>query len=185
MIGCRPLTDAELDILRTHPTLSTRDRTLLIVGATTGFRISELLSLRLQDITSKHVKVERRNMKGQHSSRTVLLHPEAKAAIEALQYELNLEPHHYLFRSREGDNQPLSRSQAYRALTAAFKELGLEGKVATHSLRKYFANGIYEGSGKDIVVTQRALGHKSVASTGHYLSFRESEIEAAILKLRR
>ena len=45
---------------------------------------------------------------------------------------------------------------------------GLNGKLATHSLRKSFAQRVYEQSG-DIFLVQELLGHKSVSTTQRYL----------------
>ena len=50
-------------------------------------------------------------------------------------------------------------------------------------MRKHFANKVYEKLGHDLVRTQRALGHKNINSTVSYLSYREEEIDAAILAL--
>jgi len=185
MIGCRPLTDTEIDQLKVHPTLSTRDRVLLVVGALTGFRVGELRTLQVQDIALGKATVRRRNMKGKDRSRTITLHPEALAAIEALVYEQKLGPTSYLFQSQKGPNKPISARHAHRVLSAAFKELGLEGKVATHSMRKYFAGQVYEKSGKDIALTANMLGHRNVNSTLSYLSFQTETADALILNMRR
>ena len=45
---------------------------------------------------------------------------------------------------------------------------GLNGKLATHSLRKSFAQRVYEQSG-DIYLVQELLGHRSVSTTQKYL----------------
>jgi integrase/recombinase XerD len=86
MQGSRPLTDLEIEIVLTHLT-SIRDRTLCLVGIRTGFRISELISLRVENVTqygqvANQITVARSNMKGKNSSRTVPLHPQAKKALE-------------------------------------------------------------------------------------------------------
>ncbi len=190
MIGTRPLTDTEIDQLKADAELSIRDRTLLILGATSGFRISELLSLKVQDVAERgtakaRVTVQRRNTKGKDRSRTVLLHPEAQGAIEALIYAEHLRPEHYLFKSREGANKPMHRTQAWRQLKAAFNKLDLKGKLATHSMRKYFAGQVYEALGRDLFKTSKALGHRYVNTTADYLSFKTEEIDAAVLSLRR
>ena len=50
----------------------------------------------------------------------------------------------------------------------AFTAARLNGKLATHSLRKSFAQCVYEQSG-DIYLVQELLGHRSVSTTQKYL----------------
>jgi integrase len=68
----------------------------------------------------------------------VALSKGVKKAIEAYadrHYERD--PEAYLFRSRKGTNQAISRVQAWTIISDAAKELGLEN-IGTHSLRKTF-----------------------------------------------
>ncbi len=50
-------------------------------------------------------------------------------------------------------------------------------------MRKTFADRIYDRLGGDLVKTQRALGHRCIESTAAYISFRQEEIDEAILSL--
>ena len=50
-------------------------------------------------------------------------------------------------------------------------------------MRKTFANRVYEALDCDLVKTQMALGHKNVNSTVQYLSFKEEEIDRAIMTI--
>ena len=124
--------------------------------------------------------------------RTVPLHPEARAALsvwlEVLQRMLkgNLDPQTPVFCSRVKDprsglKRAISREQAWRILKEAFEANELTGKLGTHAMRKSFANRMYDKLSHDLVKTQRALGHKNINSTVAYLSFREEEIDAAIV----
>jgi integrase len=126
-------------------------------------------------------------MKKKTEGRTVLLHPEAKAALVEWLRELEetqpVDGETYVFLSRKGDNKPVSRVHAWRVLHAVFQRKDLEGKLGTHSMRKTFANKVYEALGFDLVKTQKALGHKNINSTAQYLSFREEEIDQAILAI--
>lgn len=189
MKGARPLTDAEVKTITAQ--LSVRDRALFLLGVRSGFRVSELLSVRLQDVLDAagavltRVYVERRNMKGRTSGRAVVLHPEARAAIAAWVEELReagvLQAAAPLFVSRKGEAHSIGRVQAWRVLRAAYATAGISGKLGTHAMRKTFAGRVYELLGHDLVKTQRALGHASINSTVAYLSFAESDIDAAIL----
>jgi integrase len=57
----------------------------------------------------------------------------------------------------------------------------LTGKIGTHSMRKTFASKVYEQLNGRLERVQKALGHKNINSTVAYLSFREEDIDAAIL----
>jgi integrase len=194
MKGCRPLTDEELMVVSQSfgGTYAARDKALFLLGIKSGFRISELLSLTVGDVYQhghlvERVTVQRRHMKKRIEGRTVVLHPEAKAALAAwlqtLQADGSLLPSVHIFQSRKGVNRPLSRVQAYRILQEAYGVNGLTGKLGTHSMRKTFANRVYDKLNHDLIKTQKALGHRNINSTVSYLSFREEEIEAAILAI--
>ena len=62
----------------------------------------------------------------------------------------------------------MNRQTAHEMLKQAFTAAGLNGKLATHSLRKSFAQRVYEQSG-DIYLVQELLGHRSVSTTQKYL----------------
>jgi len=186
MKGARPLSDSELAAVSAK--LAPRDRALFVLGVCSGFRISELLSLKVGAVESggriaEQVTVQRRDMKGKIEGRTVDLNEKARAVLaEWLAYRrrrLDIGPAAWLFPSRNGGR--ISRVQAWRVLTAAFRALGLAGKLGSHCMRKTFAARMYDRLGHDLIRVQKAMGHKSVASTTAYLSFAESEVTAAIL----
>jgi integrase len=202
MKGCRPLTDAEVSLVAKSfgGTFAARNRALFIVGHRTGFRISELLSLRVGDVMQHgkildQIGVQRRHMKGgkagKTSGRTVKLHPEARAALSVWLEVLKrmrsaLAPELPVFCSQVKDpttglKRAVSREQAWRILKEAFNANELQGKLGTHAMRKTFANRCYDLLKHDLVKTQRAMGHSNINSTVSYLSFREEEIDAAIL----
>lgn len=194
MRGCRPLTEAEVKAALTQmdgPS-GARDRALFLLGVRSGFRISEILSLRLGDVIQtdrvvERVRVQRRHMKGKREGRTVLLHPAARAALATWLEELRLDGHMtdetFVFQSRRGPNQAIGRVQAWRILRRAFERAGLTGNLGTHSMRKTFADRIYDRLDGDLVKTAQALSHRSISSTASYLTFRESEIDDAILSI--
>jgi len=190
MKGCRPLTDTEIrEVVDSfYGTYAARDRALFILGIKSGFRVSELLSLRVKDVVSgdhimDRVTVCRRNMKRKTEGRTVLMHPDAKAALQEWIDELQDEPDSYIFQSRKGGNKPISRYQAYRILRTLYEDCGLDGRLGTHTMRKTFADRVYKNLGNDLVKTQRALGHKNIHSTMSYMSFKDEDVDQAILAI--
>lgn len=191
MKGARPLTDSEVAaVLREfRGTYRLRNTALFILGLKTGFRISELLSIKVRDVFAygaviDQVTVQRSAMKRKIEGRTVALHLEAREALRAWIDELSpASEDSFLFVSRKGDNRALSRKQAWSILTKAFKDAKLTGKLGCHATRKTFAAKVHEKLGRDLLKTQRALGHRSPASTVAYLSFDETDITRAILSM--
>jgi integrase len=194
MKGCQPLTEEEVTLVHQSfgGVYADRDKALFLLGVTSGFRISELLSLRVGDVwvhgrLVDRVTVPRCHMKGKQESRTVLLHPDAKAALAPWLFSLRqlpgVDPQTFVFRSRKGPNRAISPVQAWRLLHEAVTTNELAGKLGTHTMRKTFANRIYERSGRDLIATQQAMGHKHVNSTQQSLSFRQEDIDALILAI--
>ena len=58
-------------------------------------------------------------------------------------------------------------------------DAGLNGKLATHSLRKSFAQRVYEESG-DIYLVQELLGHKNVSTTQKYIGINYASAREAV-----
>lgn len=198
MRGCRPLDGAEvrrtLDALR-GSRLAMRDRCMVQLGLYTGFRISELLSLRVGDVLRdgrvlERVVVERKNMKGKRSSRDVKLNARAQAALRAWLPVLfawrDANPDTFLFQSTRGGR--LTRRQAGRIVATLARRLGLPPRVATHSLRKTFAGAIYQrgldtwrpGEELPVRVVMKALGHRSVDATERYLGLDVLQVDDAV-----
>lgn len=192
MAGCRPLTDAEIELVISKFTHE-RDRCLFVVGLRTGLRISELSGYRLEKkklvYTGLRIKdvfqhgrivdtvwVRKYNVKGQTKSRDIPLHSQAKAAIEAYLKTLGkINPDAPLF---EG----MSRFKAHRALKEAFLRADLSGRLATHSMRKSYAEKVYKALEHDLRATQEALGHSDIRNTVKYIEVNKERVKKAILE---
>jgi site-specific recombinase XerD len=192
MKGCRSFTDSEADeVMKSFGgPFAARDKAIFALGRYTGERISAILALRLGDIYQAGKVVDavtyrRSSRKGKTEGRTVRLHPKAQAVlatwIDQLGKTENMTTDDFLFKSRKGG--AVSRIQFWRVLKEAVETNELSGKLATHSMRKTFADRAYEALGRDIFRTQKALGHKNINSTVQYLSFKEEDIDAAILSM--
>ena len=171
-----------------------------MLGVSTGGRISELLALTIDDVWQNQKPVtallfDRTIVKGGEISRAVPVNSDGRRAISDIiawhreQYR-NTHAHRPLFPSRNGQGEKrMSRRTAHDVLKKAFVAAGLNGHLATHSLRKSFAQRLYDRTG-DIFAVQKMLGHKSVATTQKYLgvnyaSVREAmSLESELLKNR-
>ena len=73
----------------------------------------------------------------------------------------------------------MSRRTAHDVLKDAFEAAGLNGHLATHSLRKSFAQRLYDRTG-DIFAVQEMLGHRNVATTQKYLGVNYASVRKAV-----
>jgi len=189
MKGCRNLTPDEVTKVFNklgdlNNRYGKRNQLMFLLGVKTGFRISELLSIKVKDIiqhnkVTTRVTVTKANMKNQVESRSVALHEAVKPLILEHVKEAGLGPHDFLFCSQNGTQ--LSRRMATHVLEEVFDVLRMDGKLNTHTLRKTFANQVYSLLDHDLVKTQAALGHKWISTTAQYIAFREEDVDAAVL----
>lgn len=184
-IGCKSLTDRE--ILALLQNLSHRDATIFQLGLKTGFRITELLSIKIADLFEHNgamkdiLSIAPRFMKGKKRGRSAPLGVETQYILKNYLSDLP-KGQTFLFESHRGQ---LSRSQAWRGIKAAAKEAGLTGKIATHSGRKSLAMRAYKASGKDLVLVQKILGHASIQSTMSYLSIEPENLSAVWKEIQK
>lgn len=181
MAGCRALTQAEIEEVAGSFSgrYATRNRAMFTVGINTGFRISELLAIRIKDVydgqeVRKYVAVARNGMKGKKRGREVMLNEKARNAVrEWIGQAGDVAPETPLFHSQKGG--AINRQRAHTILEEAFADCQLDGTLATHTMRKTFAVRCYKVSGHDLFMVSRLLGHASVATTQKYLDVTTDE----------
>ena len=192
MKGTRPLDNDEIRRVSAcfTGTFEVRNRNLFMLGVSTGGRISELLSLRVGDVYQNGTAVtdllfDKSIVKGKETSRAVPVNIDGRHAIDALvnwhrdRYG-DIDERRPLFPSRNKQGQqPMSRRTAHDVLKAAFVSAGLNGHLATHSLRKSFAQRLYDRTG-DIFAVQEMLGHRSVPTTQKYLGVNYASVREAV-----
>ena len=192
MKGTRPLDNDEIRSVSVcfTGTFATRNRGLFMLGVSTGGRISELLNLQIGDVYQNGTPVtdllfEKSIVKGGEVSRAVPVNRDGRHAIDQLvdwhrlHYQ-NTEESRPLFPSRHHSGSvPMHRQTAHDILKKAFIAAGLNGKLATHSLRKSFAQRVYNKSG-DIYLVQELLGHRNISTTQKYLGVNYADARAAV-----
>src|SRR5690625_2855026 len=167
------------DIDRIKSALSSNPRDLLLftVGINTALRISDILSLRFQDISDSHIELVE-NKTGKRKRIKI------NAAIRHAMRELapkDARPSDYLFPSRKG-TKPIGRSQAWRILNAAADRAGVKMAIGTHSLRKSFAFHAYK-SGVELPLLMRILNHSSERETLRYIGIESDNIDEVYIDI--
>lgn len=134
---------------------SERDLIMFELGTKTLLRISDILDLRVKDVYKKTtIRVVQQKTK---EVIEIPIRTDLKKLLD--KYCEGKDPYEYLIKSRNGENKPITTTQAYRVLNRMAKYLNID-RVGTHTLRKTGAYHIYKDT-KDIELVKRLLGHKT------------------------
>jgi integrase len=186
---CRPLEDDEITLILNSFTGRKKDRNRLmfLVGIQCGYRVAEVVSLRVRDVAErgqikKHVKVEAKHMKGKERSREVAIGDGLKRDLQNWLTVIGTDPDTYLFQSDQGINKKLTPRMVQYVINDLKIKLNLEGVLGTHCMRKTFADMMWEISNGNIYFVSQALGHTNIQSTVAYMPNIQKEVDAAVLK---
>jgi len=173
MKGCRVITQEEVTGIMSN--LNIRDQVLVLTGLTYGTRISESLELTFGHVAGNELYI---NSKKGSEKTSFPISKQYREVIEKLRlyYEeqgINVTNNTYLFLSRKGENQSITRIQASRIVKETCEAIGLEGKVNTHSFRKTFVTKIYNLTNYNIAETKKYSRHKSLANLDYYIGTTE------------
>jgi integrase/recombinase XerD len=168
----KSLSEAEVDALLEAPTvadpLGHRDRTMLEVLYATGLRVSELVSLKHNQVNLNQ-GVMRVVGKG-NRERLIPLGDEAVGWLQQFmqgpRVEILLERQtDYLFPTRRGDR--MTRQAFWHIIKRYSKKAGVEKELSPHTLRHAFATHLLN-HGADLRVVQMLLGHSDLSTTQIY-----------------
>ena len=159
-----------------------RDYTMIVVGVHTALRISDLLRLKWADVYDE----QRREFRSHFSlveqktgkRKTIALNEQA---IKALRIYFPHRKGEYLFTSRNGGIHPISRTQAWRIIRTACAELGIEGHISCHSLRKTWGYHAWTDEKVSPVVIMDIYNHSNFEITKRYLGVAQDDRDKAYL----
>jgi integrase len=153
-----------------------RDLLLFTFGINSGLRISDILKLKVGDVRGKDFVVVRES-KTSKAKRFIFNDAIKKAVVKHV--DSSAPTTDYLFKSRKGDNKPISRVAAYRSINEAARRAGvLEkiGAIGTHSLRKTFGYHAYK-QGVDLALLQTIFNHSSQSVTLRYIGITQDNVD--------
>lgn len=153
-----------------------RDRAMLELLYASGIRVSELVSLNLNDVSTSECYV--RCLGKGNKERIVPVYPQAAHIVE--EYVRDVRPklvrndeEKALFLNQRGDR--LTRQGLWQILKAYAKSAGLGTKVTPHTLRHSFATHMLSG-GADLRSVQELLGHANISTTQIYTHLTSEHI---------
>ncbi len=156
---------------------------VLLLSASTGLRLGEVLNLTWADINLDDSRIDVRPKNGwkpkTHQCRSVYINEKAVAYLRRKsEKDILGEPHDYLFSPEPG--KPYFRTSVTRPIRQTFERAGLyrKGVPLTHLLRHTYATRLVN-QGVNLYVVQQLLGHESITTTELYLHDSETEKRAA------
>ena len=142
-----------------------------------GLRMSELLSLRWEDLDANRGVIYVRDAKGKKDRITLL----SRVAYEYLiHYKETYKPETWLF---EGpDKGQYSSRSVNHIIKRAARNAGIKKRISAHTLRHSFATHMLE-SGTDLRYIQTLLGHESSKTTERYAHVTKRGFEKLVSPL--
>jgi integrase/recombinase XerD len=164
---------SEIDLAKP---LGLRNIALLELIYGSGLRVSELLSIKLEDIHLNQAYVE---IEGKNSRERIV--PISDMAVIALKkYIVDERPNllkyehtRHLFLNQQG--KVLSRVGFFKLLKNLANKANIESNVSPHTLRHSFATHLLE-NGMDLRTLQSLLGHEDISTTQIYTHISQKRI---------
>lgn len=156
-----------------------RDRAMLEAMYATGLRISELLSLKFENINLKNGLI---TVYGKGNKQRSV--PISSFAMEYLRKYIEgprkrnkgAKKSQYIFLNRDG--KPISRNYFFMQIKRYALEKGVDPSVSPHTLRHCFATHLLE-NGASLRAVQEMLGHTKIATTQIYTEVSTKRIMSA------
>jgi integrase/recombinase XerD len=180
------LSISEVDLLLQAPQVSTafgqRDSAMLELLYATGIRVSEMVSLNLDDV---HLQMGFIKCMGKGSKERII--PLGGVAIKAVEQYLQFgrgplskkKRTTALFLNHHGN--AISRQGFWKIIKKYTKEAGIQKEITPHTLRHSFATHLLE-NGADLRSVQEMLGHADISTTQIYTHVTKTRLRDVYAK---
>lgn len=159
-----------------------RQYLLFVCGIYLGLRISDLLRLKVSDITGDEViRIKEKKTKKVHS---FPINKDLKRIVK--QVFKGEDGDKLIFESpyrKHGRRQAISRKTAYTYIHEIFRPYGIKYSIGCHTLRKTFGYMFYKKSG-DISMLMLWFNHSTIDITKRYIGIDVDERARAIENFR-
>lgn len=167
-----------LNTLHADTPIHQRNQAMIEVMYATGLRVSELVSLKLQDLhlTNKMISVKGKGNK----ERIVPINDYANKVLR--EYIIEARPklmkpskdQGYVFINHLGDS--ISRQSFFKIIKEQCQLAGITKDISPHTLRHSFATHLLE-AGTDLRLIQEMLGHEDISTTQIYTHLSNQKLK--------
>jgi integrase len=171
---------AIIQLLSGHP----RDHLLFVMGINNGIRVGDLLNIKVGDVRYlKPGQVHQITESKTRKKNVVVINKSVRKALDT--YFSNsisqIENHHYLFRSRKGENFPLSVQAVHGLVKKWTQSINLKGNYGTHTLRKTWGYQQRTKYGVGFDVIAKRFNHSDPKTTMTYLGIEDKEVHSILM----
>jgi integrase/recombinase XerC len=162
-------------------TTAEKKRLLKELKGRTGIRLGELAALDMDDIDldAKHLRVRAKGNVPQVKFIKTDLRALLRRYLAERRRHGRPEMEALFLSNRDGR---LCQRQIANRLAHWLRKAGIEKELTPHGLRHTFATHLY-GATNDLLVVQRALGHRDVSTTQIYTHLVDGQLEEALERL--
>lgn len=152
-------------------TINPKHRLLIELMYSSGLRVSECVTLKMDDLDIIEKMGKIKHGKG-NKERYIIL---SNSLLEHLNEYMNTKKYQspYIFSVK---GSPISVRQAQKIVKEAAKKAGIKKRVFCHALRSSFATHLLE-AGTDIRVIQELLGHSNLSTTQIYTKVSTEQLK--------
>jgi len=148
-----------------------KHKLIVLMAYACGLRVSEVVSLKVQDVNLKQLTLHLKSSKG-GKDRITILSKKIKPHLENLM--AGKKANDYLFESERGGR--LTTATPQKIFQRALKKTKIKKPATFHSLRHSFATHLLE-NGVDIRYVQELLGHQNIRTTQRYTQVTNPKIK--------
>lgn len=174
------LTSQEIELLLDQPKdvdlKGTRDKAMLEVAYATGMRVTEIISLDIDDVHLEEGFVTCRNAGKQRNIPlgSLSIHALTEYMKEARPIMIKDENEQALFVNVNGKR--LTRQGFWKIVKFYKEQAHITKEITPHVLRHSFATHLLQ-NGADLKAIQSMLGHSDISSTQVYMQFQDSGLK--------
>lgn len=175
----RPRAEKKLPLVLSRETIvrllrgvkNIKHQALLMLVYSGGFRVSEVVRLRVEDLDENRRLIRVRAGKGRKDRYTLF----SGAALQVVKiYRDSYRPEKWLFPGQRPDRHLTARS-AQKVIDRARRQAEIPQHATMHTLRHSFATHLLE-AGTDLRYIQELLGHKSSKTTEIYTHISQEDL---------
>lgn len=182
MTTVEPIRNAkDVDAIKKLLAGNRRDLLLFTLGINSGLRTGDLLKLKVKDVAGLGIGESIEITEAKTGKRnTLMINKAIHKALMAFLMDAKPGMDDFLFRSRKGDNKPLSVSTVNGMVKAWTRTINLRGNYGAHSLRKTWGyHQRMNGAGFEVIC--KRFNHASPSVTMRYLGITDREVSDILM----